>query len=136
LGGSDAQRHYNDCFLMQWASGQLQLTSLPDLPRACANFCGARLGNKIYVAGGIDRPAATTALHTFWVLDLSVPKAGWRELPPWPGPGRMLATAGGQGGAFYLFGGAAAGGGGRADARARRRQLAPARARRRRRFTG
>ena len=105
LGGSDAQRHYDECFLMQWQNEGLHITPLPNLPRPCANFCGALLGNKLYVAGGIDRLDATAALHTFWVLDLSRREAGWRELPPWPGPARMLATAGAQGGTFYLFGG-------------------------------
>jgi SSS family transporter len=39
-------------------------------------------------------------------LDLAVPEPRWQELEPWPGPGRILATAGVQAGAFYLFGGA------------------------------
>lgn len=107
LGGSDAQRHYADCFLMKWNSKSLEFETLPDLPRPCANACGALVGNIIYVAGGIERPDATAALQTFWALDLSKAEQGWQELEPCPGLGRMLAVAGAQGGAFYLFGGAA-----------------------------
>jgi SSS family transporter len=107
LGGSDAERHYADCFLMQWENGELRTTPLADLPRPCANFCGALLGNTIYVAGGIGSPDATSALRTFWSLDLSTSEMGWRELEPWPGQGRVFATAGAQGGAFFLFGGVA-----------------------------
>lgn len=107
LGGSDAHRHHAECFLLQWRRGQLGIKPLPNLPKPCANFCGALVGNTIYVAGGLERPDATTALRSFWSLDLSRIDDGWQVLDPWPGPERMLATAGTQGGAFYLFGGAA-----------------------------
>jgi solute:Na+ symporter, SSS family len=107
LGGSDADRHYADCFLLQSRQGQLHTKPLPSLPTPCANFCGSMVGSTIYVAGGIARPDATTALHTFWSLDLTRLEDGWQELEPWPGPERMLATAGAKGGAFFLFGGAA-----------------------------
>ncbi|MEX2309057.1 MAG: sodium/solute symporter [Pirellulales bacterium] len=107
LGGSDAQRHYDDCFLLRWEDSELRTTPLPKLPRPCANFCGALLGNTIYVAGGVESPDATAALATFWALDLSRSENAWRELESWPGQGRMFATAGAQGGAFYLFSGAA-----------------------------
>jgi SSS family transporter len=107
LGGSDDTRHYKDCFLMRWADGGLQFRPLPELPQPCANACGALVGTTIYVAGGTDRPGATTANKTHWALDLGTAKPQWKELEPMPGPGRMLATAGALNGAFYVFGGAA-----------------------------
>lgn len=107
LGGSDAKRHYADCFLLKWSHGKLEVARLPSLPKPCANFTGVLLDHTIYVAGGIEAPNATTALHSFWSLDLSQPGATWQEREPWPGPGRMFATMGGQGGELYLFGGAA-----------------------------
>lgn len=105
VGGSDADRHYADVFKMSWDDGKLSFTSLPRLPKACANFCGAILDNTIYVAGGIESPSATTALKTFWKLDLSAKNPTWETLQPWPGPERMLAVAGAVNGAFYLFSG-------------------------------
>jgi SSS family transporter len=105
LGGSDAQRHYADVFLLRRAGDKIETTPLPPLPKPCANFCGALLGNTIYVAGGIDRPDATTALRTFWALDLGRAQPQWQELEPWPGPERMLAVAGVQDRAFFLFSG-------------------------------
>ncbi len=105
LGGSDAQRHYADVFVMSWAAGKLEYSSLPPLPKPCANFCGAILGNTIYVAGGIEKPDATSALQTFWALDLGRAQPQWQELPPWPGPGRMLAMAAVQDKAFFVVGG-------------------------------
>jgi N-acetylneuraminic acid mutarotase len=56
LGGSDAQRHYADVFLLRWESGELKTAPLPSLPKSCSNLCGALLGNTIYVAGGIETP--------------------------------------------------------------------------------
>ncbi len=107
IGGSDSKRHYADCFLLNVGNGAAETSPLPALPRPRANACGAQLGNTIYVAGGLERPADTAALKTFWSLDLDNIEDGWQELDPSPGAGRMLATAGVQGGVFYLFGGAA-----------------------------
>ncbi|MBM4088439.1 MAG: sodium:solute symporter, partial [Planctomycetes bacterium] len=107
LGGSDAQRHYADAFLLCWEGGEVKTSPLPRLPKPCANFCGALLGDTIYVAGGIETPASTTALRTFWSLDLGSASPQWRELDPWPGPERMLAVAAVQDGAFFLVSGAA-----------------------------
>lgn len=122
IGGSDAERHYREVFTLQWKEGRLEVASLPPLPKPCANACGALVGSVIYVAGGIETPTATAAMNTLWALDLeavAVPSI-WRELPPCPGPARMLAVAGAQGGlksgngqpgepspAFFLFSGVA-----------------------------
>ncbi|MCX8037171.1 MAG: sodium/solute symporter [Candidatus Sumerlaeia bacterium] len=106
IGGSDAQRHYADVFLLRWERGALTTAPLPSLPKPCANFCGALLGNTIYVAGGTEAPDSTTALKTFWALDLGATPPQWRELEPWPGPARMLAVAAVQDKAFFLLSGA------------------------------
>ena len=105
IGGGDADRHYRDVFRLKWLRGQVHRTPLAPLPQACAFFCGARWENMVYVAGGIEKPKSTTALHTFWALDLSQANAKWKELPPWPGPERMLAAAATLDGSFYLFSG-------------------------------
>ena len=107
IGGSDAKRHHADCFLLRYEDGQLTSSPLKSLPRPCANFCGAMVGQTIYVAGGLEKPDDTTAMKTFWSLDWTRPDAGWTEREPWPGPERLLATAAAYGDSFYLFGGAA-----------------------------
>lgn len=104
-GGGDAARQHDAVFRMRWRDGALQIEPMRPLPRPCANLCGAVLADTLYVAGGIGSPDATSALRTFWALDLSDSGAAWRELEPWPGPARMLAVAGAQDGAFFLFGG-------------------------------
>jgi N-acetylneuraminic acid mutarotase len=107
LGGSDATRHYADVIRFTSDAGTLRSTPLPPLPRPCANACGALLDHTIYIAGGIESPDAQIALRVFWALDLRDEKSQWRELEPWPGPGRMLAVAGVRDGSFFLMSGAA-----------------------------
>jgi N-acetylneuraminate epimerase len=104
-GGSDLARHYRDAILLRLAEGSLETKVLPPLPRPMANGCGAILDNVLYIAGGIEEPNATNTLRTFWALDLTAAAPVWRELDPWPGPGRMLAVAAVQDGAFYLISG-------------------------------
>jgi N-acetylneuraminic acid mutarotase len=105
IGGSDANQHYADCFRIQFQDDRLSIVALPSLPKPCANTCGALLDNRIYVAGGLESPTATSTLRTFWSLDLSDPKARWHELEPWPGTARMLATAAVQDKALFLCSG-------------------------------
>lgn len=106
FGGSDADGHHTTSFRLKWKDGKLRTTPLPPLPRPCANACGALIGSTVYIAGGIEAPTSTTALHSFWSLDLSAPEPIWQELEPWPGPERMLAVAGVFEDSFYLFSGA------------------------------
>ena len=106
IGGSDAQRHHADVFLLAWRDGRIVTTVLPALPKPCANACGALVGKTIYVAGGIETPDATVAMKTFWSLDLAAAEPRWETLAPWPGPERMLAVAGVLGESFCIFSGA------------------------------
>ncbi len=106
IGGGDAKRNFSEVWLARWDGREVKFTAWPNLPRPLAMAAGARAGRLVYVAGGLDRPDATQAQKSFFALDLDQVKAGWRELAAWPGPERMLATAGAQDGSFYLFGGA------------------------------
>jgi SSS family solute:Na+ symporter len=105
VGGSDALRHYADVFRLRWVGGRIEAEALPPLPRAAANLSGALLGTTLYVAGGTEAPDSSSALRAFWALDLSAAEPVWRELEPWPGPGRMLAVAAVQDRSFFLFSG-------------------------------
>ncbi len=107
IGGSDSAQHFREVFALEWKNGAIQTSALPAMPQPCANACGAIVGSTIYLAGGIESPAATAAMRTLWALDLAAPEAGWRELDPCPGPARMLAVAGARDGAFFLFSGTA-----------------------------
>lgn len=105
VGGSDKDRHHADAFRLDWRDGKLTTTRLPALPKPVANAGGALVGDVLYVAGGIDRPDATATLKAAWSLDLAAAEPRWKEVPPWPGDGRMLATAASHDGAFWLIGG-------------------------------
>lgn len=108
IGGGDAERNFSTVRLAHWdkEGARLVFTSLPDLPMPLAMQAGAVLGRTVYVAGGLDRPDAIVAQNVFLTLDLDRPSAGWKTLPPWPGPERFLATAGSVDGSFFIFGGA------------------------------
>ncbi len=105
LGGADAERHYADCLLLSLDGDRPTVRRLPDLPEPCGYLSGARVGDVVYVAGGIAKPDAVETLRTFWALDLMHLEAGWKALEPWPGRGRMLAVAASVDGALYLSSG-------------------------------
>lgn len=106
VGGGDAKQNFADVWLARWNGVTTTFTPWPRLPKAVAMGAGALVGRTLYVAGGVDRPDAAEALKTFFALDLDRLSAGWSELPPWPGPARILPVAGAAGDAFYLFSGA------------------------------
>ncbi len=105
FGGSDADQHYAEGWLLRWRDGRLEQTALPPMPRPCAQGCGALIGNTIYIAGGIESPDATVAMHQLWALDVDQKPLAWKELEPWPGPARMLSVSAVQDGALYLCSG-------------------------------
>ncbi|WP_126246286.1 galactose oxidase [Chitinophaga rhizosphaerae] len=108
IGGSNAEGHYADVFLLRWKNGALETIPFPPLPFPLANSCGAMAGKKIYVAGGLRSPGSLNAAGDFYLLDLSASpeKLHWQELPTWPGMPRMLAVAGVSGESFFVFSGA------------------------------
>lgn len=105
-GGGNAQENFRSVFLLRLEGDKLITQPLPPLPKACAFMSGARLGSSIYIVGGIEIPTATQALNTLWTLDLAQLENGWIELPPCPGPGRILATMAALDDHLYLFSGA------------------------------
>lgn len=105
-GGSSETDHHRDVFSLSWERGSLVVRRLPALPRPLAQHCACLVGDRLYVAGGTESPTATETTRSFLCLDLAAPDTGWQELPPWPGPGRMLATAGTLAGDVLLVGGA------------------------------
>ena len=107
LGGSNESGHYADAFIITYKDGKLATEELPAMPKALANSCGAIIGDIIYIAGGTESPDSKDSESVFWSFDLSKKREmKWRTLESWPGPSRMLSTAGSLNEAFYLFSGA------------------------------
>lgn len=104
-GGGDANEHRREVFRLSWTGEKLRTDDLPLLPAPLAFGGGVLAGNKLYLSGGLEKPDAATAAAVFWMLDLAQPAAGWRELPPCPGPARMLAQIGVIGETVYVCGG-------------------------------
>ena len=107
IGGGDRERHYAEVFLLKFDGRELTINPQPSLPAPLANSCGALVGTRIVVAGGLESPTSTSTSKHVFSLDISAPpgQRKWLTHPSWPGPGRMLATAGGTEDSFYLFGG-------------------------------
>ena len=107
IGGSDADRHHAEVFVLSWIGGALRTRHLPSLPRPLANAAGARLGDTIYIAGGSELPGEQSALNKLFALDFAQPQLGWQELEPCPGQPRILPVAATQEGSFFFVGGVA-----------------------------
>ena len=105
VGGSDATEHYRDVLRMTLKQSTMTFETLPSLPIPIANACGTMIGNTIFLAGGIEKPDSTEALHIFLSLDLSRENSQWKTHAPWPGRPRMLAVAAATDSAFYIFSG-------------------------------
>ncbi len=79
--------------------------ALPSLPLTIAYPAFVQIGSKLYVFGGQEKAESVTCLSNSYVLDLKDTVAGWKELAPMPGDGRMLAAAGAWEGKIYVAGG-------------------------------
>jgi len=109
IGGCNAEKTFNEVFLIHYTNSSVEFVKWPSLPVPLSNMCGALLDGKIYIAGGqedINMPAAT---NYFFVLDIQDKNNGWQKLDSWPGPNRAFAVAASQSNGFdncfYLFSG-------------------------------
>jgi len=114
-GGGDRESHHRETFLLRWNDGRILREDLPSLPKPVAMGAGAEVDQIVYLAGGMETPTDFNRLSTFFAFDLRDSKAGWRSLPPCPGPARSQAVAASAGGYFYLFSGLARGADNTAD---------------------
>jgi N-acetylneuraminic acid mutarotase len=103
IGGDHGGGNPSDAvYALSLQENDVRMITLPPLPQATYNLCGAIIGESIYVAGGTD---GSRTFADFWSLNLARPEDGWQSLPTWPGPPRMLAVAGVVDDEFFLFGG-------------------------------
>jgi N-acetylneuraminic acid mutarotase len=105
IGGGNAARNFSDVRLMTVDASRLSFRDLAALPMPLAQMAGAVVGRTVHVAGGIEKPEATTASSNHWQLDLDAIEKGWQARPSLPARGRILATAAAVDDAFYLLGG-------------------------------
>lgn len=108
VGGSDAERHFRDAYLLRLDGAALTVEPLPDLPKARANGAGALISDVLYVACGSAAPDATSATRTLFALHLAAPRSqrAWKTLAPLPGAARIFPGVATLGGRLYVYGGA------------------------------
>ncbi len=111
IGGNQSKDILDKVWILSWDVKQQRITqdTLPSLPYPLANMAGAKIGEKIFIAGGESKQGP--GKH-FLELDLSSPETvqkGWKELPAWPGPQRTHCMAVSQSDGvqtcLYLMGG-------------------------------
>ena len=111
IGGCDEKVCTNAVRLLTLRDGSPTFEDYPALPRPLAHAAGCRIGDRIYVAGGIESVEEARTTSDFFVLDLQRLDQGWQELPAWEGPSRAFAVAAAQSdgfdNCFYLFSGRA-----------------------------
>ena len=110
IGGCDAKQCYSEVFAIRMHNGKVEIDkNWPKLPVPLANMTGAKLGNKIFLAGGQEQMKPEAATSHFFMLDLSQPEKGWQTLESWPGKARGYAVSAiqnnGSDDCFYLFSG-------------------------------
>ena len=93
-GGSDSGKHYASCWLMTERGRRVVFEPLPSLPLPLANVGFAKLGNLLVVLGGQETPVSTSASKRVFAMDSTAFGKGWFELPPMPGPARILPGVG------------------------------------------
>lgn len=102
-GGCNMEGHVSTVTRIE-ADGTTEV--LPSLPITTAYPAFVQMGGKLYVFGGQEKAESVTCLSNSYVLDLKDTSAGWKELAPMPGEGRMLAAAGAcRKGKIYVAGG-------------------------------
>lgn len=112
IGGSDADQHYADVFLLEQRRSAIQFRALNSLPTPLANMAGVLVGDRVIVVGGTVEPGEQSASHRVFTLDLNrngvrTLNGQWVEREPLPGPGRLLPGVAAVGDFLYVFGGAA-----------------------------
>ena len=107
VGGSDAERHFAEAFVLRVSNGMVQTRCLPSLPFPVAYAAGVVLGETVYVCGGSDQPGERSALNRLLALDLSAATSEWKDHEPCPGRPRILSVAAVLDGMVYLIGGVA-----------------------------
>mgnify|MGYP003662960427 CR=1 FL=1 len=96
MGGSDADRCYDEVFLLRWDPGSRSINQveLPPMPCPCAYGQAALIGDVIYLAGGQSANGFDSAMQNFWTLDLSAMKKPdafrWHQTSSVPGGPRAF----------------------------------------------
>ena len=99
VGGCNAAGGLSMAFRISRGDGSLRMEQLPSLPFTLDNMAGARLGDRIYVVGGLKDGQPSASMYA---LDFNYGE--WFECAPLPNP-RMQPVCVAQDGKLYVWGG-------------------------------
>lgn len=99
VGGCNAAGGLSLAFRLNRRDGALHMEQLPSLPFALDNMAGARLGNRIYVVGGLKDGQPSSSMYA---LDFNYGE--WFECAPLPNA-RLQPVCVAQDGKLYVWGG-------------------------------
>jgi SSS family solute:Na+ symporter len=110
-GGISEEGITGRVWVMQWdgkaldGKGQLRQTELPALPGAVALAGAGISNNNLLVAGGTTSLRADSVSNAMYKLNMAEPLLVWKEMPPVPGEGHLMAPVVAAGSDVYIFGG-------------------------------
>ena len=99
VGGCNAAGGITLAFRLRREAGALRIDHLPPLPVALDNMAGARLGDRIYVVGGLSDGEPSSQMYAY---DFNYGE--WFACAPLPAP-RVQPVCAAQGGRLYVWGG-------------------------------
>ena len=109
IGGANEETGYAGVNLVSWTGSGIEVTEWPSLPYPLSNMAASRIGNMVYVAGGL---AGGQYANKFLTLDLAKREGSdfvWNEGPEFPGEPRINPVAATQNTQyekhFFIFGG-------------------------------
>jgi SSS family transporter len=113
FGGNTSDNTISDSWFIDYIpnTGEIKINPGPDLPKPLTNFSFAKVGDAVYVAGGVSEfgGESTTIFYSLRIIG-DDPKAWkWEALPTWDGEPRAFSVAAAQSNGlencFYLFSG-------------------------------
>lgn len=105
IGGENATKVHQDCYLLHWNGKEAVALPAPRLPVPLSSPVAALLDGKVYLAGGYHSGPPRSSTGYFLCLDLANTEAGWQLLPSWPGPTRAQGVIAVVDEAIYLISG-------------------------------
>lgn len=101
IGGQNADGSTAEVYRIEPAGSSFRIVPLPALPVSVDNGAAARLGSKVYVAGGNQGDGG----NGLFVLDLDKAGSSWQRLASYPGNRRTQPILLAEGNSLYLIGG-------------------------------
>lgn len=109
IGGKNSNGSLKDVNLISWSDETIKIESWPSLPYSMHDMSAAKIGDIVYVAGGMVDDKLANKFLMLNTANYGNQDFGWKEGPEFPGPARLQPIAVVQNTQyephFFLFGG-------------------------------